>query len=126
MGKNHQTLRQRGFVRLIITIQWVKEGEGRREEGVEERRRRRRRRRRRKHAGESKRPPPAPLAVGLALTSLLLGSTARKAQNVLLIVVNICLIMWFFTESAHWADSVIELPCPDVCLSVRAIGCSFF
>ena len=70
---NHQTLRQGGFVRLIITIQWVKEGEGRREEGVEERRRRRkrRRRRRRKHAGESKRPPPAPLAVGLALIDVL-------------------------------------------------------
>ena len=72
MGRNHQTLRQRGFVRLIITIQWVKEGEGRREEGVEERRRRRkrRRRRRRKHAGESKRPTPAPSAVGLALNPL--------------------------------------------------------
>ena len=21
----------------------------------------------------------------------------------------------FFTESAHWADSVMELPCPSVC-----------
>ena len=26
----------------------------------------------------------------------------------------------------HWANSVIELPCPDVCLCVYAIGCSFF
>ena len=29
-----------------------------------------------------------------------------------------------FTESAHWADSVIELPCLSVCLCV--CQCSFF
>ena len=36
----------------------------------------------------------------------------------------------FFTDSALWAGSVIESPCPSVCgyvsMSVCAIGCSFF
>ena len=30
-----------------------------------------------------------------------------------------------FTDSALWAGSVIESPCPSVCLCVCAIGCSF-
>ena len=37
-----------------------------------------------------------------------------------------CKHLSIFTESAHWANSVIELPCPFVCLSVCAIGCIFF
>ena len=31
-----------------------------------------------------------------------------------------------FTESAHWADSVLESQCPSVCVSVCAIVCSGF
>ena len=44
-------------------------------------------------------------------------------------VINGAYPIYFFTASAHWADSVIELPCPSVCmcvcLFVCAIGCSF-
>ena len=32
----------------------------------------------------------------------------------------------FSLNRPYWADSLIELPCTDVCLSIRAIGCSFF
>ena len=31
-----------------------------------------------------------------------------------------------FTDSALWAGSVIESPCPSVCVCVCTIGCSFF
>ena len=31
-----------------------------------------------------------------------------------------------FTNSANWANSVVELPCPSVCVWFCAIGCSFF
>ena len=35
-------------------------------------------------------------------------------------------LLSLFTESTHWADSVLESQCPSVCVPVCAIGCSFF
>ena len=49
-----------------------------------------------------------------------------KQKSISLGALAMFLINCFFTDSALWAGSVIESPCPCVCLSVCAIGCSFF
>ena len=35
-------------------------------------------------------------------------------------------IFFIFIKSANWADSIIELQCPSVCLSVCPFSCDFF
>ena len=48
--------------------------------------------------------------------SLINGPTAFSF--LMLTVLGVQDNFYIFTESAHWADSVIESPCPSVCLFV--------
>ena len=52
--------------------------------------------------------------------------TLRKCPIIIPTFRRLTLIFRFSQTRPHWAELVIELPCPCVCLFVCAIGCSFF